>query len=433
MMSACNSQVASQASHNATAIDPVPILVTQAQTQSLADFSGSRFTETPSPTATSTPIPSATTFTGLIPTLANPSATASITASPNSSVTASPTNEPVTLFINDNSVQHTVIAGETLNIIANNYGVTVNQLLTSNNMRRDQILLVGQVLTIPLPTETPIPTATVDTNNNVAVAINEIILSAPTPFPSIVNNLRYDEFFLMDDAVIANIRDIYANGLVLGRDPHAFTRIGDSTIEAPHFLYRFDSEDFHLGDFAYLQRTIDYYAGSFDHDSVAVIRGLHTWSVFDPMWSPSSCEVGEHMLACEFRLHNPSVIIIRIGTNNRGSADLTREDFQAIVSYCIDNGVIPILGTKADRFDGEANSVNTIIRNVAEEYNVPLWDFDLLASTLPGHGLTTDNVHLSAFYAHDWRLARGFTTGHGLHNLTALIVLDEVLQVLNDA
>lgn len=378
-------------------------------------------------TVTASVIPSATGFTGLIPTQITQQSSPTSDASP----TASQTNQPVSLFNPANTIEHVIQTGDSLNTIATLYDISLAEILSANGMRQSQTIFAGQIITIPIASPTITPTATLNFADRTTALDYVLQARRPTPLPSSVNNLAYEDFLQMSDEVRANIRQIYENGQSLGRDEHVFTRIGDSTIEPPHFFFRFDDEPYHLGDFSYLQRTINYYSGSFHHESVAVIRGLHTWSVFDPMWSPSECDVGEHMLACEFRLYNPSIIFIRLGTNDRGQEDMTRENFEEIITFCIENGVVPILGTKADRFDGEGNSTNAIIRDIAQTYQVPLWDFDLISHTLPNQGLTRDDVHLTIFYDHDWRLARGFTTGHGLHNLTGLIVLDEIRQVLN--
>jgi hypothetical protein len=252
------------------------------------------------------------------------------------------------------------------------------------------------------------------------------------PTPTSVNSLAFSEFIIMPPKVIANMQRIYTKGQRLDRNPRAFSRTGDSTIERPNFLYGFDGDDYHLGAYGYLQETINYYAGSFGHDSAAVKRGLHTWAVLDPMWADDPCESGENMLECEIRLQNPSIFLIRLGSNDRGAADLTEESLRGIIEYCIDEGVIPVLGTKADRFEGD-NSTNELLRVLAEEYELPLWDFDLVAGTLENRGIGRDGVHLTLFLQNDWRLPQGFSTGHGLHNLTALIMLDAIWQVLHDS
>jgi hypothetical protein len=251
------------------------------------------------------------------------------------------------------------------------------------------------------------------------------------PPPTSVNGLAYNEFVMMPSNVVRKIRRIFARGQRLERNSRAFSRTGDSTIERPNFFYRFDEGDYHLGAYGYLQPTIDYYAGSFGHDSAAVKRGLHTWAVLDPMWADAPCESGENMLECEVRLHNPSIFFIRLGSNDRGAADLTEESFRGIIDYCLENGVIPVLGTKADRFEG-SNATNELIRTLAVEYEIPLWDFDLVAATLENRGLGNDGVHLTIFPANDWRLPQGYSTGHGLHNLTGLIMLDAIWQVLHE-
>lgn len=254
--------------------------------------------------------------------------------------------------------------------------------------------------------------------------------AAALPYPAMVNGLPTESFIRLPPEVIDNVRTIYAHGQAIGRDPHAFTRLGDSTIEAPHFLTRFDSGPYHLGDYAGLQRVIDHYAGSFDHRSAAVMRGLHTWSVLDPMWAPADCLSAEHMLDCEIRRHNPSVIFIRLGSNDAGVPDSTERNLRRIIETCISRGVVPVIGTKADRFEGPSNENNIIMRRLAAEYAVPLWDFDRVAGTLPGRGLDQDGIHMTSFYAHDWRQAAAFQRGHGLHNLTALMMLDALLLVL---
>jgi hypothetical protein len=251
----------------------------------------------------------------------------------------------------------------------------------------------------------------------------------PAPIDSL-NGVPLNLIIVLPEAVQHNIRAIFANGQALGRNPRAFSKLGDSIIENPHFLARFDGGTYNLGEYAYLQPVINYYAGSLGRQGVAVRRGLHTWSVLDPMFAGGECQAGENMLACEIRLHNPSLLFIRLGTNDVGVPDSFEGNLRQIVEYCLANGVIPILGTKADRFRDPADNNNTIIRQTAAFYNVPLWDFDRIAQTLPGNGMDQDNVHLTTFYAHDYTSPVALQRGHGVNNLTALIMLDAVLRVI---
>jgi hypothetical protein len=235
----------------------------------------------------------------------------------------------------------------------------------------------------------------------------------------------------MSEDVQQHIREIYSKGQTLGRNPRAFSKIGDSTIENPYFLTRFDEGAYNLGDYAYLQPVIDYFAGSFARQGMAVRLGLHSWSIMDPLWADkTTCQPNETIIACEFRLHNPSVVLIRLGSNDTGVPESFDKNLREIVEFSVENGVIPVLGTKADRHEGPGNVNNTIIRQIATDYRIPLWDFDRVAQALPGSGLDLDGVHLTTFYAHDYTLPEALQRGHGVHNLTALMALDEIRKTI---
>lgn len=223
------------------------------------------------------------------------------------------------------------------------------------------------------------------------------------------------------------VREIYERGLALGNNPHAFSKIGDCNSEPPFFLARFDSGDYDLGPYSYLQPVIDYFAGSFGRQSMTVWTGNHAWSVLDPTFAnPALCLPGETPLACEFRLHRPSVVLIRLGTNEAYTPALFEQHMRAILDYSIERGVVPILGTKADQLEG-SDAINDIVRQLAAEYQLPLWDFGRIASTLPGRGLRGDGFHLT-FYPPNYGDPRALQEGHSVHNLTALIALYTVWQ-----
>ncbi len=225
----------------------------------------------------------------------------------------------------------------------------------------------------------------------------------------------------------ARVREIFERGQALGNDPHTFSKVGDCNSELPFFLGRFDSGDYDLGPYAYLQPAIDYFAGSFGRQSMAVWTGSHAWSVLDPTWArPVFCLPGETPLGCEFRLHRPSIVLIRLGTNEAYSPALFEQHMRAIIEYATEQGVIPILGTKADQLEG-SDRINDIVRQLAAEYEVPLWDFGRVASTVPGRGLRQDGFHMT-WYPLSYGDPRAMQAGHSVHNLTALIALYTVWQ-----
>ncbi len=254
----------------------------------------------------------------------------------------------------------------------------------------------------------------------------------PAPIPRVdhINGMHISTFIKLSADVQATVQSIYVRGQVLGRNPQAFSKLGDSTIAHPFFMGYFGDGRYNLGAYGYLQPVIDHFTDSFRRESVAVRIGLHTWSVMDPMWAGGLCVPGEHMLACEFRLNNPAFLFIRLGSNDAGVPGTVERSLRQIIVYSMESGVVPILGTKADRFEGATNINNNIIRNLAAEFNVPLWDFDVLAGTIPGRGLTNDRVHMTNFFPLDYAQRGAFERGHSVHSLSALMMLEVMLDVV---
>lgn len=341
------------------------------------------------------------------------------------------------------SIVHTVLAGENLFRIARKYGVTVDELAALNGISDPAQITIGQRLMIPATAPALIPTATIMPPTLAAqpiatslpiAPVNPIEPGEPTPVPpDNVNGIPIDQFVIMPPAVREHMLQIFAVGKTLGRNPRAFSKVGDSTIENPHFLMRFDVGPYKLAEYASLQTTINYYAGSFARESIAVRRGLHMWSVLNPQWADKDqCEPNEGPLQCEIRLHNPSVMLIRLGANDATSETYFKQSLQKAIDYCLQNGVIPVIGTKSDRHEDPDNTNNRILRELAVSNNLPLWDFDVVADTLPNRGLASgDDTHLSFFFAHDYTRPEAFERGHAVHNLTALIVLQRIMRVLN--
>jgi hypothetical protein len=157
------------------------------------------------------------------------------------------------------------------------------------------------------------------------------------------------------------------------------------------------------------------------------MRGLNSWAVFDPAWSdPEFCLPNEAVIDCEIRLHNPSVMIVVLGTNDIGEGEDFRANLRQLVAYLIAEGIVPVLATKSDRFEGPDDRNNTIIREVAAELRVPLWDYDKIAATLPGRGMGSDEVHLTLYDQYDYTVERAFEKGYGVYNLTALMMLHAI-------
>ncbi|MCC6801932.1 MAG: hypothetical protein IT319_03525 [Anaerolineae bacterium] len=233
-------------------------------------------------------------------------------------------------------------------------------------------------------------------------------------------------------AISQAARDVYARGMAMGNDPHAFSKVGDCQNVEAYFLSNFDSPgQYDLGNYQSLQTTIDNFTGSFARESAAVQSGFTVASVLSPLWSdPAVCQGGENPLECEERLHNPSIAIISMETWNRAGqqpVSLYEAYLSQVVEFWMEQGVVPILATKADNLEGDG-SINAAVARVAEKYDMPLWNFWLASQSLPGHGFDpalSDGFHLlwaRSFYNNPDRLRDGWP----VRNLTALEAIDAV-------
>ncbi len=354
------------------------------------------------------------------------------------------------------TILHTVQQGENLYRIARKYGTSVQAIQQANGISDSTMITLGQKLIIPNlqattepePTDTPAITPTpipasptargtpivyTATPKGPTATIDPHATPSPTPPPpDNVNGIQLDQFVIMPPAVQERVKQIFAKGQTLGSNPRRFTRVGDSIIEHPHYMVKFDTPDYNLGQYAYLQDVLDYYHGSYGRDSLAVRRGLHSWSWANPTWADKDqCLPDEGPVACEYRVFKPSVSFIVLGSNDVGVPDYFRKSMEELVQFAIDQGVVPIIVTKADRHEGDSNINNIILKETAAKFNVPLLDFDAVAGTMPNRGIDpTDGTHLAFYYAHDYSVPVAFTKGHAVHDLTSVIMLDKLWRVL---
>jgi hypothetical protein len=274
-------------------------------------------------------------------------------------------------------------------------------------------------------TATPSPTATA------TATATPTPTQTPTPDPArLVNGVPIEEFIILPPGAADNVRAIFARGQQLGRNPRAFSKIGDSISLTSHYFARFGQGRYNLGIYGWLQPTIDYFDHSFERFGVATRIGLFSWIPFKVgRADPKRCDVLESMASCEFRLHNPAIALIRLGTNDTSPGDAYERAIRFAISTNIANGVIPVLITKSDRFEGD-NRHNETMRRLAFEYAVPLWDFDRVADTLPNRGLAEDNVHLTTYASNDFTDPEAFTRGYPISDLTGLMMLDFLRQLI---
>lgn len=184
------------------------------------------------------------------------------------------------------------------------------------------------------------------------------------------------------------VREIYLYGQSLGNDPNAFSIFGDCQARPDEFLGVFETDDILVNHLSpELQETVKNFYGSFNRESSTAQDGTTPGALLWEQWHRGEygCEFGETPVDCELRVHNPSFVIIQIGTHFESR---NIEYLRRIITQLMDNGVVPILATKADNRELD-HRVNQDMVLLAEEFNLPLWNFWAAVADLPNRGLYT--------------------------------------------
>lgn len=265
----------------------------------------------------------------------------------------------------------------------------------------------------------------------------DVLIDLDTAFPDGAGYIR------LPPRVVEHIQQVYVAGRMQGNRPNVFAKVGDSITESILTLNPVGDGIYSLGEYAYLQDAITFYASgetgegenSFNRLSRAAKVGWTTYGVLDPeAGNPADCKPGEMPLLCEYRLIQPSAALILLGTNDVGGvgAGAYRENLSRIVELTEARGIIPILTTIPLRADYEARvqEFNNIVVAVADEYTIPLVDYGGAMQALGDSGLDLDGVHPSVpprgFNGAADFSADNLYYGYVLRNLTALQMLDAV-------
>lgn len=196
---------------------------------------------------------------------------------------------------------------------------------------------------------------------------------------------------------------IYRQGLLAGRNPQAVSVFGDCQSVPEVFWGEFDDINYAWADEErYLIQTVDWYRGSFDRESVTASDGTTAAAILWEQWIPAdneTCLYGETPLYCEVRINNPSIVFISVGTH----WELRNERYlRRMLDQLIEMGILPVIATKADQREGSESWVNEQMVEIAQEYQVPVWNF--------------------------WAAMRDFENG-GLIEGDTMLLTDEALQV----
>ena len=227
------------------------------------------------------------------------------------------------------------------------------------------------------------------------------------------------------------MRELYQRGQADGNNPRAFSKVGDGEIAAEWFFAAFDlgPDYYDLGPHQNLVPVIEHFEGSFKRIGMAARRGFNTERILDPAARDRElCTAGESPLTCELRFHRPAFAILSLGTNQVWEPEEFEQGMRQILDILLSKNVVPILSTKGDNLEGD-HRINRTIACLAQEYDVPLWNFWLAIQPLPRHGLQSDLEHLT-YGITDFDDEHAMQSAWTIRNLTALQALDTVWRVV---
>ncbi|NIS82866.1 MAG: hypothetical protein GTO14_22305 [Anaerolineales bacterium] len=216
-----------------------------------------------------------------------------------------------------------------------------------------------------------------------------------------------------------NAIEIYLRGLEEGRDSQSFSIVGDCQSIPNRLFRRINWAEFSLPpQYEYLQTTVDHFRLVWSRPHVTVDLNMVAASMFSYFWTDlDRCNPSEIPLECEFRLNNPSILLISIGSNQKpGDNENFDLYMRKIVAYSIEHNVLPIIATKADPTE-EGFPLNQIMAQIAYDYDIPLWNLWAAVQDLPHHGLDPDDhmeIHLTS-------------EGYSMKRITGIQVLHAVL------
>jgi hypothetical protein len=218
---------------------------------------------------------------------------------------------------------------------------------------------------------------------------------------------------------------VYERGLRLGNDPRAFSIFGDCQARPGEFFGVFETDPELVESLSpELQELFNNFEGSFYRESPTAQDGTTPGSLLWTQWHRGEygCTFAETPVECELRIHRPSFVIIQIGTHFESR---NTEYLRRVILQLLDEGVVPILATKADNREKDER-INRDMAMLAAEYDLPLWNFWAAVSDLPNRGL----------YTRDDRPLQGpiYLTEEAaeIHRMTGLAALNAVWRAIAD-
>jgi hypothetical protein len=276
-----------------------------------------------------------------------------------------------------------------------------------------------------LPTETPKPRIFSPITPVPTFTATQPSPSNPiTPLPK-RNPVNWKTWSVIPDVIDPSLQKVYERGLRLGNDPRAFSIFGDCQARPGEFFGVFETDPELVESLSpELQELFNNFEGSFYRESPTAQDGTTPGSLLWTQWHRGEygCTFAETPVECELRIHRPSFVIIQIGTHFESR---NTEYLRRVILQLLDEGVVPILATKADNREKDER-INRDMAMLAAEYDLPLWNFWAAVSDLPNRGL----------YTRDDRPLQGpiYLTEEAaeIHRMTGLAALNAVWRAIAD-
>jgi hypothetical protein len=278
------------------------------------------------------------------------------------------------------------------------------------------------VADVTTPQSSPVPTSTPVLSPDSATLFDAYLADLQVPARTSAED--WQEWPIIPE-MTRRAYEIYYQGLLQGNNPRAFSKVGDCQNIKDAFLGKYDNlERYPLeDDQSHLLDTIENFSGYFDTDGQAVRGGFSAATVLSALRADQNvCLPGENPLDCELRLTRPSIVFISFEVWWEGRTVETYEKYmRQVIETVIEHGAVPILATKADNIEGD-HSINLATARLAQEYDLPLWNFWASVQPLPNQGMDmerNDGFHIAP-------------AAWSMRSITALESLDHVWQSLND-
>ena len=241
----------------------------------------------------------------------------------------------------------------------------------------------------PFPTESPTPT--------------EIPTEVPPAEPTVdVNLVTILPDFVLEPELANNVRNLFATGETLGLRSNLVAFAGGTLPTDPGFLddlgnglVQWDTYQFDLEPTLLLFLPAEGSQNMFTRTSLAANSAWQSANLLQPeLADPGLCQSGETPLACELRSTQAAYLLLSVGRQDSDMQQF-RQNLELAINTSINAGVIPILATIPGTPE-TTGPQNTIIIELGQAYNIPVWNLWLLLRDLQNFGIVQDGTLTSS-------------------------------------